>query len=168
MRRQIAIDLMGGILFAFISAGAYFISLGYDLGTVRRMGAGYFPAMVSILTFGLSILLIVITVVKMRRESVSLSDLWQQTEASSSTSNSGAELRSALIILGSAILFAVLLKPAGLVIAIAAAVAVSALASPTGLWMIVLPAAGYSIGSLLLFVYGLRQQLPVHGYWFGG
>ena len=47
LRLLLSTDLLSGLLFAALGAGALYISWRYPAGTAARMGPGYFPHLVS-------------------------------------------------------------------------------------------------------------------------
>jgi hypothetical protein len=143
-------DLYFGIIFLIISLILLLVTKGYAFGTARQMGPGFFPIVLSALLGILSLLLIV------------------RSFAGGYEPVDGIALRPLAFVLGGSLLFGLLLRPAGLVVAVAALVAMGAAASreskflQTCMLMAVLAA-----GSLIVFVYGLGQPIPVLGYWFG-
>lgn len=132
----------------FVIFGVLFIawSTDYQFGSTQRMGPGYFPTILGILLVLLGIL-------------VALPSLKADAEE---THVGKIGWRGLIVILGSVILYAVLLPRLGFVIAMASLVIISAMASKEFTWkaallsVIVLGAFSY-----LVFVKGLELQFPV-------
>lgn len=143
-------DFYIGLMFLLIAGAALILSLDVPFGTSRRMGPGYFPVILSILLGCFGVLLMI-------------RSLFGEVEEMTSF-----RPRVPLFILGGIVLFAYLIRNAGLVIAVAAMVMVAANATPTlrG-WQLYALAAVLSLGSVLVFVTVLGQPLPVIGSWFG-
>ncbi len=140
-------DFLAGSL--FIAAGAIFfwISRDYGMGSGRRMGPGYFPTVLSVLLMliGAGVLL---------------------ASFRSSEQVSGFAWRGfASVILGT-VLFGVLIRDAGILIAVAALVLISAAGNPQSRW---LPIGGLAIGMAVfcygVFVKALGLPIPVLGSW---
>ena len=144
-------DFLTGLLFAVIGGGVLVIAQGYKFGTARQMGPGFFPTV-------LAVLLLVFAAILLVRGMLGERD------------PIGAfAVRPALYVLGSALLFSLLLRPAGLVPAIVVMVTlVSRAKRDLSLGMGILTGAVLAAGSALLFVYLLGQYLPLFGHWFGG
>lgn len=133
-----------GVLLLAVAATVIWISSGYSMGTVRRMGPGYFPVMLGgiLALFGITITVRGLFFERQPIEKFAASQ--------------------AIFILGGAALFGILLRPAGLLIAIAAMVGVAGLAS-TRLTIVktALLAACLAAGSALVFVVALGQPIPL-------
>jgi len=52
-------DLIAGLIFIVIGAVLFFASQKYDIGSARRMGPGYFPALLGLLLLGLGLAAVV-------------------------------------------------------------------------------------------------------------
>ena len=140
-----------GALFLVVAAFYFIMSFNYATGTAARMGPGFFPRMVSIV-FGLIAIGIMLGALspKAKREKL---ESW--------------DLKGLLWITGSVALFAFLLPIFGLVIALAALIIVSSLASPEFTWR------GALVNTVVLvvfcvgvFIYGISLQFPVWPVWF--
>ena len=132
----------------FIVFGALFIawSMEYQFGTTQRMGPGYFPTILGILLVLLGILVAVPALKHDAHESHVERIGW----------------RGLLVILGSVILYAVLLPRLGFVISMATLVILSAMASREFTWKAaLLSTVVLGIFSYLVFVKGLELQFPV-------
>ncbi len=139
-------DFASGILFIMTGATFAILARGYRMGTASSMGPGYFP-------FWLGVVLVLLGAVV----------------AAQSLSRKGVadriprwDIKTLLWILGSVVLFGLLLQPLGLVLSLVVLVLVSSMASHAFTWK---GAIGTAIVMVLLslatFVYGLKLQFPV-------
>lgn len=142
-------DLIAGIvLIAFGLGAAGYALLHYSLGTLWRMGPGMFPTMVGIALTGLGALVLASALLH-------------------PAAMPRVEWRQALSVLCSTLAFAFLIEPAGLVPAVVALTAVSALADPkatvirTVMLAVILSAMAY-----LVFRVGLGLSIPVFRWSF--
>ncbi|HMR33343.1 MAG TPA: tripartite tricarboxylate transporter TctB family protein [Geminicoccaceae bacterium] len=146
------VNLLAGLFFLAAGAAVLLISRDYPMGTARTMGPGYFPMVLGGLTVLTALVLIG-------------SGLFGTPEAWPSR----PAVKSSALVLGGTLLFALLLKPAGLVVASIVLVLVGGAASvearPVPLLALAL---GLAIGSVVVFVHGLGQSMPVLGTWFSG
>ncbi|WP_125026370.1 tripartite tricarboxylate transporter TctB family protein [Ralstonia solanacearum] len=128
-------DFASGILFIITGATFAILARGYRMGTASNMGPGYFP-------FWLGVVLVLLEGVADRIPR------W--------------DIKTLLWILGSVVLFGLLLQPLGLVLSLVVLVLVSSMASHAFTWK---GAIGTAIVMVLLslaaFVYGLKLQFPV-------
>jgi hypothetical protein len=135
-----------GAFFLCVAVVAVFVCSGYQMGTPRNMGPGLFPMALGLLLAFLSVILIV--------RGVLAGDEAVPTFA----------LRPTVFVLGGGLLFALLLRPAGMIVAIIAAVIVSSFASKQlGLLPRSLLAVGLAIGCAVIFVGFLGQAIPLVG-----
>jgi putative tricarboxylic transport membrane protein len=131
-------DLLSGLLFAALGAGALYISWRYPAGTAARMGPGYFPHLVS------SLLVLLGGILMLRAwfrpgETIAILDL-----------------RPLLFVLLGTVAFGLLIERAGLIAASAMVVVASRFARPGFRPVeVLLLAAGLAGGAALLFVYAL-------------
>jgi hypothetical protein len=139
-------EFVAGILFATIGVVAFIQSLSYDVGTITRMGPGYFPAMIGIgliLAGACSIVRAIWHATPERLENLRWGDM--------------------ALVLGGVFLFAVLIDRLGLIEAIAALVIVSCsgriLRRPIEVLVIGVALTALAVG---VFVYGLN--IPVALY----
>jgi hypothetical protein len=144
-------DFWAGII--YIAFGSAFVILGrdYGMGTALRMGPSYFPTI-------LGGLLILIGVISLIRSFITPG------------SPLGAfALKGLVLIIASIILFGLIAREAGLVVALPVLVIISSYASIRFQWKYSLAlAAGLTIFCILVFLKGLGVPLPVLGSWFGG
>lgn len=142
-------DFFSGLIFIAIALLVIWISRDYRVGTASRMGPGYFPMLLS----GILIVLGAIMLVR------SIRGDREQLEA--------VNLKPLLLILVACVLFGVLIRPAGLLAAVAVTVGVSSFANPDVRPAGVALLAGIlALGCVGLFVFGLGQPIPVIGDWF--
>lgn len=141
-------DFFAGLLFLAVALGTFYVARDYSMGSARRMGPAYFPTLLAWALAGLSLILLVRSLFGGREamEGIALKPL-------------------ALVILG-AVAFALLLRPAGLVVAVLAVVLVGAAGSSESRPLpALLLALGLAAGSVLVFVVGLEQPFPILGEW---
>ena len=143
-------DFYAGLMYAAIGVGAITVAQGYNMGTSVRMGPGYFPTM-------LGALLTLVGVVSMIRSFLHEGDIIK--------SFSWKEI---FLVLGSVVLFGILVRGAGLVPSLILLVVSCAWASDkfklkTALLLAILTSAF----SALVFVKGLGLPFAIIGPWFG-
>jgi putative tricarboxylic transport membrane protein len=142
-------DTALGGLFAAIGAAAFLLALSYPMGTANRMGPGYFPIIVSSLLFvtGIAILLRG----RMRDAPVI----------------AGVLIKPVAIVLGSLVVFALLLEKLGLPLSVFVLLCLSATASnqlPWG-WKPAVGAAVFSVLCAIVFIRLLGLPIPMFGSW---
>jgi hypothetical protein len=144
-------DFWPGVIFVAAGLAAVLFGREYSMGTATKMGPGYFPAVLgALLAFvGLA--------------------LAGRACLRTGPPLDGLALRALLLVLGATTLFGVLLRGAGLFVALAALTLVSASASREFEWgravVLALGLAGFSV---VVFVKALGLPIPVLGAWFGG
>jgi hypothetical protein len=143
-------DLWTGIIYIAFGAAAIFIARDYGLGTPRKMGPAFFPGI-------LSIILIVIGIISLTRSFIR-----------SGTPVGRFTFRGLLLVTGATVLFGLIARGAGLVIALPALVIVSAYASHKFSWRTsIIMAIVLTASCILIFLKGLGIPLPILGSWFG-
>jgi hypothetical protein len=139
-------DFWSGVMFLVIGLAFAGLAQRYDLGTAQRMGPGYFPTALGGL---LAVLGLVIAIRGLRR-------------AERGSDIERFHFGPLAIVLGAVALFALLLRPAGLVAALLVLVGVSAYASHEFRLREVVPLAVFLVGLVLaVFVWGLGMVVPV-------
>lgn len=139
-------DVAAGVVYILAGAGFSLGALNYNIGEAARMGPGWFP-------FWVGILLVAV--------GIATASSGMRAHASEEKMKR-PELRSPAWILGSVVLFGLLLQPAGLVLSLAALVIVSSMASHEFTWKgtllntVVLIA--FSVGA---FIKGINLQIPL-------
>ena len=143
-------DFYAGLMYAAIGAGAIVAARGYNMGTSVRMGPGYFPTM-------LGALLLLVGALSMIRAFI------HEGEAIKAF-----YWKEILLVLGSVVVFGLLVRGAGLVPSLILLVIISAWASEQfKLKTALLSAILTSAFSALVFVKGLGLPFAIIGPWFG-
>jgi hypothetical protein len=144
-------DFGTGLMYVAFGAAGVFIARDYGMGTASRMGPGYFPVV-------LSGLLLVFGAIALIRSFIRPGEpigafAWKAT----------------LFICGATALFGILLRPAGLIVALVALILVSAAGSAKFKfeWRAALALIVLIAFCALVFVKGLGVPMPLVGYWFG-
>ena len=144
-------DFWSGLFYIVFGASAVLLGRDYGMGTALKMGPAYFPTLLG----GLLVLVGAISILR--------------SFIVRGTPIGGFTLKGVLLVVGSVILFGVILRGAGLAIALPTLVLVSAVASSRFRWGPTLAmAAGLTVFCVLVFIKGLGVPLPVLGPWFGG
>ena len=144
-------DFWTGLIYIFFGASAVLIATDYGMGTALRMGPGYFPSV-------LGALLTLIGLVALGRSFVS-----------PSAPIGRFAVKGLVLVVGSILVFGLVVRTAGLAVALPALVMISASASAHFRWgPSIALAAGLALFCVLVFVKGLGVPLPVLGPWFGG
>jgi hypothetical protein len=144
MRHRVGTDLLAGLLLAGFGGIGLWLGSGYALGTSARMGPGFFPLLVSgaLFAFGLATSVVAIL------GDEPLEGNWA--------------LRPLVLVLAAVGIFALALRPLGLVVATMLLVATSALGGRgSRLVETVLLAIGLAGFAVLLFVKGLGVAVRV-------
>ena len=137
-------DFWAGVVFVVIGAGFAITALDYDVGTASRMGPAYFPLVLAIVLVLLGALVLV------------------QALRSDGPPVDKFAVRATLLVLGATILFGVLVRQAGLLVALPVMVVVSAAASVFFRWQVALIlAAGLLVFCYFVFIRGLGLTIPV-------
>jgi len=143
-------DFWTGLIYIVVGSGALMISRDYEMGTALRMGPAYFPTI-------LSALLMIIGIISIVRAFL----------------RSGSPIgviawRGLLVIVVSTILFGLIVRGAGVIIALPLLVILSASASVRFKWKYSFAeAVGITVFCVLVFLKGLGVPLPMLGSWFG-
>ena len=144
-------DFWTGIIYIAFGASAVAIARGYGLGTTLRMGPGYFPTVLGALLVGIGI--------------VSLG----RARLRDGSPIEPVRPAGILAICGATLAFGLLVRGAGLVVALPLLVVLSARASVHFRWRPTLAlAAGLTLFCVAIFLKGLGVPLPVVGPWLGG
>lgn len=144
-------DLLTGVLFMALGLAAIYFVRDHQLGTAMRMGPAYYPTLLGIL------LTLIGTVLALRgfiRPGPPIGRF---------------AVGKVAWIVGSILLFGLLLRGMGLVVAIIAIVVLSAYASEKFRWPVALSlAVGIAISSAVIFIVLLGIPIPIIGTWIGG
>jgi len=143
-------DFWTGVIYIGVGYAAFIISREYGMGTAMKMGPAYFPTI-------LGFLLIVIGIISVVRSFLV----------------SGSPIgiiawKGLILIVASTLMFGMIVRGAGLILALPLLVVVSALGSNRFRWKYALvEAALITIFCILVFVKGLGVPLKILGSWFG-
>ena len=144
-------DLWTGVLFIAVGLAAIVFIRNHQMGTAMRMGPAYFPTMLGLLQVLIGIVVMLRALV---RPGLPLGQF---------------ALAKIAWVLGAIVLFGLLLRGLGLIIAIIVIVVLSAYASKNFRWPVALAlAVGIAICSSILFVLLLGIPIPMIGTWIGG
>lgn len=137
-------DLLAGLLMMAMGLFVYwYAKTNYDLGTLNRMGPGFFPV-------GLGILLAIVGFF------ICLPALFRRGQPLTIST------RTLVLVTASIIVFAATLKTLGIVVATMLAVVISSLADNEMTWRgRASVAVGIAVVVWLIFIYGLSMILPV-------
>jgi len=143
-------DFWSGLIFLALAAGFGWMAQGYAMGRAIKMGPGYFPTVLA----GILALIGLITFLR---------SFVLEGEAVSRFT-----FRGIAIVLGAMVLFGLLLRGGGLVVAILVLVATSAAASVHFRWQVAAAlAVGLAAFCVAVFVLGLGLPIQILGRWFG-
>ncbi|HQR21486.1 MAG TPA: tripartite tricarboxylate transporter TctB family protein [Burkholderiaceae bacterium] len=146
MQIKDAKDFWSGVMFTAFGAFFIFFARDYDMGTAARMGPAFFPTALGALLALLGIL-------------IAVKGLTAETK-------DGAvapfRFKPLVLVLGAVIAFGLLLRPAGLLVALAALVIVSSLGSEEfRLRDVLILTVVLAVLVLIVFIYGLGMTVPV-------
>lgn len=114
-------NLAVGMIYLGVAVACAMAANGYQLGTLRRMGPGYFPLLAAAGLGSVGLIIIIKALIPSR-----LAQDWIDWD-----------LRPALAVCGGVALFSLLLKPAGLAVAITALIGAANLGNRDRSWKIV-------------------------------
>jgi putative tricarboxylic transport membrane protein len=144
-------DFWTGVIYVLFGLSAVVIAREYGMGSALRMGPGYFPTV-------LGALLALIGVIALVRSFV-------QPAAPVGR----FALKGLLLVVGSTVVFGLVVRRAGLAIALPLLVMMSAGASAHFRWgPSIALAAGLTVFCVLVFLRGLGVPLPMLGPWLAG
>jgi hypothetical protein len=149
IRIRLSVDLLTGLLFVVVSGIALvMIGTSYPIGNAARMGAGFFPMIVSGILSLLGLSLIVRSFV---RETESLGVI---------------DLRPLVLVLASTLFFGLAIEPLGLPLAGIVLVFGARLAGPDfRIVEVTVLALGLVAAFVFLFAYALGMNLPHTRFW---
>jgi putative tricarboxylic transport membrane protein len=144
-------DFWSGVIYIFLGSSAVFIAQDYTMGTAVKMGPAYFPTILG----GLLVAIGAISVIR--------SFIVRRTPIGAFT------FKGLLFVIVSTVVFGLIVRGAGLAVALPALVILSAYGSTRFRWRpTIVMALGLTIFCVLVFVKGLGIPLPIIGSWFGG
>ena len=143
-------DFWTGVIYFVVGSAALIISRDYGMGAAVKMGPAYFPTM-------LGVLLIVIGIISVVRSFLK-----------SGSPIGAVAWKGLVLIVASTLLFGMIVRGAGLIIALPLLVIVSASASARFSWKsTVAEAVAITVFCIVIFLKGLGVPLPILGSWFG-
>ncbi len=140
-------DFWSGVMFG--AFGLFFMvwAQAYDMGTAARMGPAFFPSVLGGLLLVLGVLISIRAMRQKDSEDPHLDTF---------------HYRPLLLVLGAVLAFGLLLRPAGLIVALTVLVVVSSMGSPEfRLRDALLLTVGLAILVVAVFIYGLSMTIPV-------
>jgi len=144
-------DFWAGLLYAGIGVSALIFSRDYEMGSALRMGPAYLPTL-------LGGLLVLIGAVSLGRSLIR-----------PGPRISGFQIKGIVLVTAATLLFGILVRGAGLAIALPLLVIMSSSASRYFRWgYSLVMAAGLTLFCILVFLKGLGVPLPILGSWFSG
>jgi hypothetical protein len=144
-------DILAGVVFIVFGAAFAVASLRYEVGTLLRMGPGYFPLALGVILVALGVLTVGKGLVAGEVERLG-SVPW----------------RSLVLIVAALLCFGLTVRGLGLVPATALTALLTVLASyRIKLLTAVVVTAGLTLLSVLIFPLALRLPLPMFGPWLG-
>jgi hypothetical protein len=144
-------DFWAGLIYLFFGSGAILIARDYPMGTALKMGPSYFPTVLGGVLIFIGILSVIRSFLK------------------PGTPIGGFSFKGLVLVIVSVVLFGLIVRGAGLLIALPLFVLVSAFASNRFRWgPSLLLAAGLTLFCAFVFVKGLGIPVPLLGVWFGG
>lgn len=136
-------DIVGGLLLTALGVFVGLYASQYDMGTPARMGPGFFP---TILGWILAVLGVLIALPAFFRRGPPITVQWG----------------NAFFVLGAIVMFAFLLRPAGILVATFIAAFVASLADKEITWKgRVYVSLGVAAVTWLVFIFGLSMRLPL-------
>jgi putative tricarboxylic transport membrane protein len=143
-------DFWTGVIYLVFGLGAVVIGPDYSMGTATKMGPAYFPTV-------LGYLLALIGAIAVVRAFIQ-----------PGTPIGRFAVKNLAIVLGATVLYGLLVRGAGLAVAVFVLVMGSAWASISFRWApsIVL-AIGLAVFSVAVFIWGLGLPIPAVGLWLG-
>ena len=143
-------DFWTGVIYFVVGSAALIISRDYGMGAAVKMGPAYFPTMLGVLLMIIGIISVVRSFLK------------------SGSPIGAVAWKGLVLIVASTLLFGMIVRGAGLIIALPLLVMVSASASARFSWKYSLAeAAVITVFCIVVFLKGLGVPLPILGSWFG-
>jgi len=139
-------DFWSGVMFIALGLGAAWQSTNYQMGTAARMGPGYFP-------FSLGLILAILGAIIL---------LGSMSKKATETHIDKFDWRITFLVIGSVVLYALILKTLGIYISVFVLVLVSSLASHQFSWKVAIANGVFLVVfSYLAFVKGLGLIFPL-------
>lgn len=145
------VDYYAGGLVMLLGAGTAYTGSGYEMGSLTKMGPGFFPTALGIIMALVGVL-------------IAGTASYGDAEDAHSTS-APPDWRGWICIIAGAALFIVFAAHGGLLLATFSCVFVAALGDRTNTWkQAAVLATGVTVFGVLVFAYGLRVQIPIVGF----
>jgi len=149
MKIKNAKDFWSGVM--FIAFGVFFAGFArqYDMGTAARMGPAYFPTVLGLLLVAVGLF-------------VGFQGLRTEDEHGHGAVDK-FHFKPLALVLGGVVAFGVLLRPGGLLVALAGLIIISSLGSGEFKWKEIVPLSiGLAVLVLAVFIWGLGLTIPVY------
>lgn len=139
-------DFWSGVMFMGIGAGFSLQATSYSMGSAARMGPGYFPFWLGIVLALMGGVVLISALAKKATE----------------TRVGGIDFKILALVIGSVVLYGVLLRPLGLYLSLAILVVVSSLASHEFNWKVAVANALFLVVfAYIAFIRGLGLIFPL-------
>jgi hypothetical protein len=146
MKIRDAKDFWSGVMFVAFGLGFVVFARSYDMGTAARMGPAFFPTVLGGLLFAIGVI-VAIKGLSARAEEHRVDKF---------------HFKPLLLVLGAVVAFGLLLRPAGMLVALTTLVFVSSLGGDEfRLRDVLLLTIGLAVLVLAVFIYGLGMTIPV-------
>jgi putative tricarboxylic transport membrane protein len=143
-------DFWSGVIFMAVGLAAVLIGRDYSMGSATKMGPAYFPTALGMLLALIGLGVVVRSLIQRGGPAPTLA------------------YKPLALVVGSTVLFGLLLRGLGLAAALVVLAVVSAAASRQFSWgPALLLAVGLAVFSVLIFVKALGLPIPVLGTWLG-
>ncbi|THJ07321.1 tripartite tricarboxylate transporter TctB family protein [Nocardioides sp.] len=167
MRPRSDADLVAGVVFIGFGLAFGVAASRYDVGSLLRMGPGYFPLVVSSLLVVLGVVIAVKAYVA--PDLAHLEDLDTPDEEKEGLSFGRVRWQPSVLLVGAAVFFALTVDGLGLLPATFGTGVIAAFARPGARPLRVLTiAAGLTLACYVIFVVLLQLRLSLLGDWLGG
>lgn len=144
-------DFWTGIIYISFGLASVIIARDYGMGTALKMGPAYFPTILGGVLVGIGVIAVIRSFIV------------------PGAPVGGFAFKGLALVVFSVLLFALIVRGAGLAVALPLLVVISALASAKFHWRpTLIMAAGLTVFCVLVFLKGLGIPLPTIGPWFGG
>ena len=142
-------DFLSGLHFLFLGGIGWWMARDYPFGSALRMGPGYFPTVLSVITFIAGVWF----VIKGMRSDDMVKGNWS--------------IRALIILPLATVIFGVLMEEAGFIPAMIGLCIVSAASGPEFKWSeVLLLTIGLTVACAAGFIYGLGLPYPlIKGVW---
>ena len=139
-------DFWSGVMFIVLGLGFSWQASSYQMGTAARMGPGYFPFWLGLVLALLGAIVLISALCKKATE----------------TAVEGFDWRIVFLVVGSVVLYALILKPLGVYLSVFVLVVVSSLASHEFSWKVAVANGIFLVVfSYLAFIKGLGLIFPL-------